>query len=116
MKTPRLKLPARLVLLAAGAWCVTQASLAAEVAENWNKHCASCHGKDGVGKTKMGAKLSIKDLTDAKFQESFTDEAAFKAVREGIKDKDGKTRMKPIEGLSDDEINALVKQVRTLRK
>jgi cytochrome c553 len=116
MKISNLTFTARLALVAAGALCLTHSSRAADVGENWNKHCASCHGKDGVGKTKMGAKLNIKDLTDAKFQDSFTDEAAFKAVREGIKDKDGKVRMKPIEALSDDEINALVKQVRALKK
>src|SRR5918912_1787227 len=25
--------------------------------------CASCHGQDGKGKTKMGEKLGVKDLT-----------------------------------------------------
>jgi hypothetical protein len=48
-------------------------------------------------------------------QAAFTDDQAFKAVKEGLKDQDGKTRMKAIEGLSDEEITALVKLVRGLK-
>jgi cytochrome c553 len=89
---------------------------AAEAKENWEKHCAKCHGADGKGQTKMGQKLGIKDYTDPKVQESFTDDDAFKAIKEGLKDKEGKTLMKPTEGLSDDEIKALVKYVRDFKK
>lgn len=89
---------------------------AADAKENWEKHCAKCHGADGKGQTKMGQKLGIKDYTDPKVQESFTDDEAFKAIKEGLKDKDGKTLMKPAEGLSDDEIKALVKHVRSFKK
>jgi len=83
--------------------------------ENFDKSCAKCHGADGKGQTKMGQKLGIKDLTDAKVQEGFKDEEAFKAIKEGLKDKDGKTLMKPVEGLSDDEMKALVKLVREFK-
>lgn len=89
---------------------------AADAKANFDKSCAKCHGKEGKGDTKMGQKLDIKDMTDAKVQASFTDEAATKAIKEGLKDKDGKLQMKPIEGLSDDEVTALVKFVRTLKK
>jgi len=92
------------------------ATWAADVKENWEKTCTKCHGPDGQGKTKMGEKLAIKDLTDAKLQAELTDEKAFKAVKEGIKDSEGKIKMKPAEGLSDDDIKALVKHVRTLKK
>lgn len=89
---------------------------AADAKENWEKHCAKCHGADGKGQTKMGQKLGIKDYTDAKVQEGFTDDQAFKAIKEGLKDTDGKTLMKAAEGLSDDEIKALVKFVREFKK
>lgn len=89
---------------------------AADAASNWSDKCAKCHGADGKGETKMGKKLGIGDLTDAKFQAEFTDEAAAKAIKEGLKDKTGKTTMKPIEGLTDDEIKALVQHVRSLKK
>ena len=87
----------------------------AEVKENFDKTCVKCHGDDGKGQTKMGQKLGIKDYTDAKVQAGFTDEEAFKSLKEGLKDKEGKTLMKPVEGLSDDEIKALVAQVRSLK-
>lgn len=90
-------------------------SLAADAAANWDNHCSSCHGADGKGQTKMGKKLKIEDLTDAHEQSEFTDEEAFKAIKEGLKD-DGKTKMKPVEGLSDDEIHALVAYVRSLKR
>ena len=89
---------------------------AGDVKENWEKTCAKCHGPDGKGDTKMGQKLGIKDLTDAKLQGELKDDQAFKAVKEGIKDNEGKIKMKPAEGLSDDDIKALVAHVRTLKK
>ena len=88
----------------------------ADAAANWENQCAKCHGADGKGDTKMGKKLSIADLTDAKVQAKFTDADAIKAVKEGVKDKDGKLSMKPIEGLTDDEIKALVPVVRAFAK
>jgi len=89
---------------------------AGDAKENWDKMCAKCHGKDGKGETKMGAKLGIKDMTDAKVQSEFKDEDAFKAIKDGLKDKNGKLQMKAAEGLSDDEIKALVKHVRDFKK
>jgi cytochrome c553 len=104
-----------LVIIGFGAAALVSAS-AADVKENWEKTCSKCHGPDGKGQTKMGQKLEIKDLTDAKLQTELKDEEAFKAVKEGIKDKEGKIKMKPAEGISDDEIKALVAFVRTLKK
>ena len=91
------------------------AMFAADAKSNWDDNCAKCHGADGKGDTRMGHKLAIKDFTDAKVQAQFTDDEAFKALKEGLKDKDGKTRMKAAEGLSDDEIKALVQYVRGLK-
>jgi len=92
-------------------------SHAADVAANWNTHCASCHGKTGKGDTKAGKKADVKDLTDAKYQGTLTDDQMFKQIKEGMKDKNGKEKMKAYGGtLSDDEIKALVAHVRTLKK
>src|SRR5512137_1531720 len=90
---------------------------AADAKENWAKHCAKCHGEDGKGDTKMGKKAGAKDLTDAKVQEAKKDDQLFKSIKEGVKDGD-KTLMKAYgeEGLSDDEIKALVAHVRTFKK
>lgn len=88
---------------------------AADVKETYAKACAKCHGPDGKGETKMGKKAEVKDFTDAKIQASFKDEEMIKAIKEGVKDGD-KTRMKAAEGVTDDEIKALVAYVRTLKK
>jgi cytochrome c553 len=89
---------------------------AADAKSNWDDNCAKCHGAEGKGDTKMGKKLEIRDLTDAQVQAQFTDGEAFKALKEGLKDKDGKVRMKPVEDLSDDDLTALVKYVRGLKQ
>ena len=105
------KLIITLALLASA----TLVSRAAETTENWQKHCAKCHGNDGKGDTKMGKKAGVKDMTAADFQGKLNDEHAFKAVRDGVKE-DGKEKMKPNKDLSDAEIKALIAHVRTLKK
>lgn len=93
---------------------------AADAKQNWTDKCASCHGADGKGQTKMGQKLGVKDFTDAKVQSDMKDDAATKAIKEGLKDADGKTQMKAyVTGadapLADDEVKALVAYVRGLK-
>lgn len=82
----------------------------------YEKSCAKCHGPDGKGQTKMGQKLGIKDYTDAKVQADLKDADATKAIKEGLKDKEGKVLMKPAEGLSDDDIKGLVAYMRAFKK
>ena len=82
----------------------------------YDKECTKCHGADGKGDTKMGKKLGAKDYTDPKVQAEVNDAAAFKAIKEGLKDKEGKTLMKPTEGVSDADIKALVAYMRTFKK
>jgi cytochrome c553 len=89
---------------------------AADGKETWDKTCAKCHGADGKGQTKMGQKMGVKDFTDAKVQADLTDDAAFKAIKEGLKDKEGKTLMKAFDDLSDADIKALVQTVRSFKK
>ncbi len=89
---------------------------AADAAALYEKNCAKCHGADGKGDTKMGKKVGAKDLTDAKVQAELKDDVAFKAIKEGKKDREGKIQMKPIEGASDDEIKSLVGFVRKFKK
>jgi mono/diheme cytochrome c family protein len=91
-------------------------ALAADGKASFESNCAKCHGTDGKGQTKMGQKLGAKDYTDAKVQAELKDDAAIKAIKEGLKDADGKTLMKPVEGLSDDDIKALVAYMRTFKQ
>ena len=113
-RTMPMKKTLVLTLAVLGTACLSAS--AADVKENWDKLCAKCHGAEGKGDTKMGQKLSIKDLTDAKLQAELKDDKALKSIKEGIKDADGKVKMKPAEGLSDDEIKALVTYVRGFKK
>jgi mono/diheme cytochrome c family protein len=111
MTTPIL---ATFILLAGTAVCARAA--APDPKAIWDDQCAKCHGDTGNGDTKMGKKLEIKDLTDPKIQAAFTDDQAVKAIKEGTKDKNGDPLMKPIEGITDDQIKVLVPFVRTLAK
>jgi mono/diheme cytochrome c family protein len=89
---------------------------AADAKENWEKLCQKCHGPDGKGQTKMGQKAGVKDFSDSKVQGELKDDVAFKAIKEGLKDKDDKTVMKAFGELPDDEIKALVAYVRAFKK
>jgi mono/diheme cytochrome c family protein len=114
MNTKLLTRVTVMALLLGGVSCWS--ARADDAAQSWDKNCAACHGKDGKGQTKVGQKLGIKDLTDAKVQASFTDADATKAIKEGIA-KDGQPKMKAFGDIfSDDEIKALVAQVRGLKK
>jgi cytochrome c1 len=64
----------------------------------------------------MGQKLGAKDYSDAKVQAELKDDAGFKAIKEGLKDKEGKVLMKPAEATTDDDIKALVAYMRTFKK
>ena len=104
-----------LVMLAISATALLSAS-AGDAKENYDKACAKCHGKEGKGDTKMGQKNGCKDYSDAKVQAGLKEEEAIKAIKEGVKDKDGKVLMKPAEDLSDADIKALVVYMRTFKK
>jgi mono/diheme cytochrome c family protein len=99
------------VLLAGLGWTAS----ANDAKALYDKQCAKCHGADGKGNTKMGKKEGVKDYTDPKVQAELTDERAFKSIKEGIKDGN-KVVKKPAENLTDAEIKALVKYMRTFKK
>src|SRR5512134_3979437 len=105
-----------LLLIAVLGLTMTLTASAADVTGLWGQHCASCHGKDGKGQTKAGKKAGVKDQTDAAYQAGLTDEKMFTAIKAGFKE-DGKEKMKPFgDKLKDDEIKALVAQVRSFKK
>ncbi len=94
-------------LLAAGVAPVE----AADVKDNWTKHCAKCHGEDGKGQTSAGKRLKAKDYTDPRVQASFKDAEAFKITKEGKNRMRGYAQL-----LTDQEINDLVAYVRKFKK
>jgi cytochrome c553 len=111
------KVMKKLIVLGIAAAALTAfTASAADAKEEWKGKCAKCHGEDGKGQTKMGQKLGVKDYTDVKVQADLKDEAAFKAIKEGVKDKEDKVVMKPAEDLSDADIKGLVAYIRTFKK
>ena len=89
---------------------------ASDAKTTFNTSCAMCHGKDGKGDTKAGQMLHAPDFTDAKTQAKLKDDTMLKAIKEGIKDKDGRLKMKAFPNLSDEEAKALVQHVRSFKK
>lgn len=94
----------------------TFSACAGDAKANYEKNCTKCHGADGKGQTKIGAKLGVKDYTDAKVQAELKDDVAIKAIKEGLKDKDGKTLMKPAEGLTEEDVKSLIAYMRAFKK
>jgi mono/diheme cytochrome c family protein len=78
-------------------------------ADMFEKKCASCHGKDGKGQTKMGEKLGIADLTKVKISAA----EAEKVISEGNTEK----KMPAYKGkITDDEIKQLAQYAVSLQK
>ena len=98
--------------------CVAAAASvsAADVKQNWEKHCLKCHGADGKGNTKMGKQSGVKDYTDPKVQAEIKDENALKIIKEGIVEK-GKKRMDPYgDKLTEQEMKELIAYMRAFKK
>ncbi len=77
----------------------------------FEKHCDTCHGKDGQAKTFKAKFNHARNLTDAKWQAEVSDERLFNSI------SNGKGKM-PAWGkkLSDAQINSLIAYVRSLKR
>jgi cytochrome c6 len=90
---------------------------AGDVPANWAKNCAACHGVDGKGGTKAGRMAGVKDMSDAAYQKTFTDDQAIAQIKNGFKNDQGKMKMKAFGGkFNDREIKDLVAYIRSLDK
>ncbi len=106
-------------LLLAGTIAIVAATItvrAGDAKSIYEDSCAKCHGSDGKGATKMGQKLGAKDYTDAKVQADLKDDAATKAIKEGLKNDEGKTLMKANADLSDEDVKALIAYMRAFKQ
>jgi mono/diheme cytochrome c family protein len=84
---------------------------ASDASSVFKDNCAKCHGKDGRAKGFKAKLAGVRNLTDAKWQESATDERIYNSIT------NGRNRM-PAFGkkLTDAEIESLVSFVRSLKK
>jgi cytochrome c553 len=83
---------------------------------NWTVTCAACHGPKGKGNAPAGRMVGAPDYSDPKVQASFTDDHAFKDIKEGLQ-VDGRMKMKPFaEELTDLDIGELVQYIRSFKK
>lgn len=96
---------------------VPDSASAADGKAEWKSgKCAKCHGDDGKGQTKIGKKKNISDMTTADWQKKVSDDAIRDAIKVGVdRVVDGKKqKMKPLKNATDDQVEALLKFIRSL--
>jgi len=95
--------------------CLAFAALAAGAPQEpdgaalFKQKCSMCHGPDGKG----FAALKTPDFTDPKWQDSKTDKQITDTIRNG---KQGTMMQAFGSQLKDNEIDALLKQIRSFKK
>lgn len=102
------------IIAAIGSLAIGNAAISQEeVAYLYNKECASCHGKDGRGRTPVGRKFGAKDLKESKASDAEME----KQLLDGKKAKDGGYTMPAFkEKLDAEEIKALIAFVKKFRQ
>jgi cytochrome c6 len=99
-----------LAVLAVAFALSTQTFAADSAADVYKSKCASCHGAEGKGDTAMGKSLKLKDLASDDVQK-MSDADLYGVIEKG------KKPMPAYEGkLTKDQMNDLVKWIRTLKK
>ena len=94
------------VCLATGTLALGQG---ADGAALFKSKCSACHGADGKGY----AAIKTPDFTDPKWQSSMTDKQITDTIKNG---KQGTMMPKFADKLKDEEIDALLKQIRSFEK
>jgi len=100
-----------LALVAAPAAFAGGAPSAVAGKDTFLKHCAACHGPDGMGKEAVAKmmKTTIPPLPSPEVQK-LTDAEMTKAIREG------KGKMQPVKDLSNADVANLIAFTRSLAK
>jgi cytochrome c6 len=98
-----------LLLVLSVACMVALPAMADDAAGLYKSKCQVCHGPDGKGDTAMGKKLGVRDFHSPSVAKE-SDTELFKIAKEG------KNKMPSYNGkLTDDQIKALVKYIRSLK-
>lgn len=91
---------------------VPAVSYGATASENWDQHCAKCHGSNGDGSTAMGKKLKVKDYTEAKALAGISDEQLTKSLVEGVMNGEKRVMNGYKDKMTDSEIKDLIALMR----
>jgi mono/diheme cytochrome c family protein len=88
------------------------ASIPGDAKATFDAQCAKCHGRDGRAHTTRGRLAHARDMTNAAWQNEVSDERLFNSINKG------KGKNMPAYGkkLSEDQIDALVRYVRQLKR
>jgi mono/diheme cytochrome c family protein len=101
-----LSLALSAALLAPGARAADEAAGRSEL---WKANCEKCHGADGKGDTEEGKKKGARDLSNAKWQKTISDDRMIRSVSRG---RDKMPSFSKV--LSEEQIKELIREVRTL--
>ena len=82
-------------------------------AQTYRRHCISCHGSDGKGKTSKGRFSHARDLTDAQWQDDVSDERIFNSIMNGRNVRGNMPAF--ADKLKENDVNSLVSFVRGLK-
>ncbi|HKZ52221.1 MAG TPA: cytochrome c [Candidatus Acidoferrales bacterium] len=77
----------------------------------YDKKCATCHGKEGEGKEAIAKtmKVELRHLGSADVQGKSDDQLKKESI-------EGTGKMKPVKGLSDEDVANLMAYLRTLKQ
>lgn len=96
-------------LLLVGCMALASSLFAADGATTFKAKCAMCHGADGSASTGMGKSMGLKPLSSPEVQKMSDAELTALVTN-------GKGKMPAYKGkLSDEEISAVVKYIKTLK-
>ncbi len=75
----------------------------------FTEYCVVCHGADGKAQTEEGKKKMARNLTDARWQASVSDERLHNSIRRGRDNMPSFGKK-----LNEEQIKALIAEVRSL--